>query len=73
MRRLRHATRDHRRSRQYGPRHRHPVHLLAAMDHASRAVLAQRQVGGAPDEVPAFQPLLDGLDLDGVVVTADAL
>jgi predicted transposase YbfD/YdcC len=26
-----------------------------------------------PGEVPAFQPLLDGLDLAGVVVTADAL
>jgi predicted transposase YbfD/YdcC len=50
-----------------------PVHLLAAMDHASRAVLAQRQVGGAPEEVPAFQPLLEPLDLAGVVVTADAL
>jgi hypothetical protein len=25
-----------------------PVHLLAAMDHTTRAVLAQRQVGGAP-------------------------
>jgi predicted transposase YbfD/YdcC len=50
-----------------------PVHLLAAMDHQSRAVLAQRQVGGAPEEVPAFQPLLAPLDLAGVVVTADAL
>jgi predicted transposase YbfD/YdcC len=50
-----------------------PVHLLAAMDHTSRAVLAQRQVGGAPQEVPAFQPLLDGLDLAGTVITADAL
>jgi predicted transposase YbfD/YdcC len=49
------------------------AHLLAAMDHITRQVLAQRQVAGAPDEVPAFQPLLDGLDLDGVVVTADAL
>jgi predicted transposase YbfD/YdcC len=49
------------------------LHLLAAMDHATRAVLAQRQVDGAPGEVPAFQPLLDGLDLAGVVVTADAL
>jgi predicted transposase YbfD/YdcC len=49
------------------------VHLLAAMDHQSRAVLAQRQVGGAPEEVGAFAPLLDGLDLAGVVVTADAL
>src|SRR6266536_1927316 len=43
------------------------------MDHTTRAVLAQRQVDGAPGEVPAFQPLLDGLDLASVVVTADAL
>jgi predicted transposase YbfD/YdcC len=50
-----------------------PVHLLAAMDHQRRAVLAQRQVGGAPEEVPAFAPLLEPLDLAGVVVTADAL
>jgi hypothetical protein len=49
------------------------VHLLAAMDHQRRAVLAQRQVGGAPEEVPAFAPLLAPLDLTGVVVTADAL
>ena len=50
-----------------------PVHLLAAMDHATRAVLGQHQVGGAPEEVPGFRPLLDGLDLAAVVVTADAL
>src|SRR6266540_7306363 len=50
-----------------------PVHLLAAMDHTSRAVLAQHQVGGAPEEVPAFAPLLAPLDLAGAVVTADAL
>jgi DDE family transposase len=50
-----------------------PVHLLAAMDHTSRAVLAQRQVGGAPEEVPAFAPLLTPLDLADVVVTTDAL
>ena len=49
------------------------VHLLAAMEHATRAVLAQRQVDGAPGEVPAFAPLLAGLDLAGAVVTADAL
>jgi hypothetical protein len=30
------------------------VHLLAAMDHTTRAVLAQRQVNGAPGEVPGF-------------------
>jgi predicted transposase YbfD/YdcC len=50
-----------------------PAHLLACMDHANRAVLAQRQVAGAPEEVPAFQPLLAPLDLAGVVVTTDAL
>jgi hypothetical protein len=50
----------------------HQVHLLAALDHHDGAVLAQRQVDGAPGEVPAFQPLLAGLDLAGVVVTADA-
>jgi predicted transposase YbfD/YdcC len=49
------------------------VHLLAAMEHATRAVLAQCQVGGAPEEVTAFAPLLEGLDLAGTVVTADAL
>jgi hypothetical protein len=31
------------------------VHLLAAMDHATRAVLAQRQVNRAPGEVSGFQ------------------
>jgi DDE_Tnp_1-associated len=31
-----------------------PAHLLACMDHTTRAVLAQRQVGGAPEEVTAF-------------------
>jgi predicted transposase YbfD/YdcC len=49
------------------------VHLLAAMDHATRTVLAQRHVDGAPGEVPGFRPLLADLDLAGVVVTADAL
>jgi hypothetical protein len=50
-----------------------PVHLLAAMDHTTRAVLAHRQVGGAPEEVPAFAPLLAPPDLAEVVVTTDGL
>jgi predicted transposase YbfD/YdcC len=53
--------------------HGRQVHLLAAMDHATRAVLAQCQVNGAPGEVPGFQPLLADLELTGTVVTADAL
>jgi predicted transposase YbfD/YdcC len=43
------------------------------MDQATRAVLAQRHVNGAPGEVPGLRPLLADLDLAGVVVTADAL
>ena len=49
------------------------IHLLAAQEHATRTVLAQRQVDGAPGEVPGLRPLLADLDLAGVVVTADAL
>jgi predicted transposase YbfD/YdcC len=49
------------------------AHLLAAMEHATRAVLAQRPVDGAPGEVPGLVPLLAGLDLAGAVITADAL
>lgn len=51
----------------------HQLHLLSAMEHASRRVLAQRAVDGAPGEVPGFAPLLAYLDLTGTVVTADAL
>ncbi len=43
------------------------------MDHATRAVLAQHAVDGAPGEVPGLRPLLGDLDLAGTVVTADAL
>lgn len=36
-------------------------------------VLAQRQIDGKSNEIPASAPLLDGLDLTGAVITADAL
>ena len=49
------------------------VHLLAAMDHSTRAVLAQADVNATTNEIARFQPLLDGVDLTGAVVTADAL
>jgi predicted transposase YbfD/YdcC len=49
------------------------VHLLAVMDHSSSAVLAQAEVDGTTNEITQFRPLLDGLDLAGRVVTADAL
>lgn len=48
------------------------VHLLAALRHGEGTVAGQRQVptGG---ELSGFAPLLDGIDLTGAVITADAL
>ncbi|MFY1676985.1 ISAs1 family transposase [Streptomyces sp. WMMC905] len=48
------------------------VMLLAAMAHSGE-VLAQRQVADKSNEIPAFAPLLNGLDLTGTLITADAL
>jgi predicted transposase YbfD/YdcC len=49
------------------------VHLLAASVHESQTVIAQRQVDAKSNEIPAFAPLLERLDLNGAVVTADAM
>jgi DDE_Tnp_1-associated len=49
------------------------VHLLAAMLAGSRAVLAPREIPHKTNDITAFAPLLDGLDLSGMLVTADAL
>jgi predicted transposase YbfD/YdcC len=48
------------------------IALLAAMTHRGD-VLAQRQIAGKSNEIPAFAPLLDTLDLTDTVITADAL
>jgi DDE_Tnp_1-associated/Transposase DDE domain len=49
------------------------VHLLAALDHADGVVLGQRVVDGKSNEITAFAPLLDGIDILGAIITADAL
>ncbi|MGW1554723.1 ISAs1 family transposase [Streptomyces sp. NPDC002346] len=49
------------------------VHLLAAVLHESQAVISQRQIAAKSNEIPAFAPLLEPLDLRGHVITADAL
>ncbi|MEU4654814.1 ISAs1 family transposase [Streptomyces sp. NPDC023723] len=46
--------------------------VIAAMTHSGQ-VLAQRQVDGKSNKIPAFAPLLDGIGLTGAVITADAL
>ena len=48
-------------------------HLLAALDQATGAVLTQQRVAGKSNEIPALRELLEPLNLDGVVVSADAM
>jgi len=52
---------------------RRRVHLLAALVHGSGTVVAQHQVDAKTNEITGFAPLLDSVDLAGVVITADAL
>jgi len=54
------------------------VHLLSAITHDVGTVLAQREVAAKTNEITELAPLLGevelaGIDLTGVVVTADAL
>lgn len=49
------------------------VHLLAALVHHEKVVIAQRQVDTKSNEITAFRPLLEPLALEGKVVTADAM
>ncbi|MFD8396765.1 hypothetical protein ACFV2N_48515 [Streptomyces sp. NPDC059680] len=48
-------------------------HLLSAVTHGRPVTLAQAEVGSKTNEVRHFRPLLAPLDLDGEVVTFDAL
>jgi DDE_Tnp_1-associated len=49
------------------------VHLLAAVLHEGQAVISQRQIAAKSNEISAFGPLLERLDLRGYVITADAM
>ena len=48
-------------------------HLLSAVVHEHGTVVAQQRVDRKTNETKVVGPLLDELDLEGVVVTADAL
>lgn len=50
-----------------------PVHLLSAFLHKEGAVVAQQAVLEKSNEITAFQPLLSPLELEGRVVTGDAM
>lgn len=49
------------------------VHLVAAFTHREGVVIAQRQIAGKSNEIPAAQALLKELDLEDVTVTVDAM
>ena len=53
--------------------HRPARHLFAAFEHASGVVVGQMQVEDKSNEITAFAPLLDRIDLTDTVITADAL
>lgn len=49
------------------------VHLFSAMLHGSGVVVGQEEVDERSNEITAFIPLLEGLDLTGALITADAM
>lgn len=48
-------------------------HLISALDQGTGVVVAQQRVAGKTSEIPALRDLLEPHDLQGTVVTADAL
>ncbi len=53
-------------------RQRH-VHLVAAFTHREGVVIAQQQVDGKSNEIPAVQGMIEDLELENVTVTMDAM
>jgi predicted transposase YbfD/YdcC len=49
------------------------LHLLSAIAHGSGVVVAQVAVESKTNEITKVEPLYDGVNIEGVVVTADAL
>jgi hypothetical protein len=48
-------------------------HLLAAATHGQALVLAQVDVHHKANEIPMFAPLLDSIDITGMLITAGCL
>lgn len=61
------GARNPRRSQEVAP------HLVAALDHTDGTVLGQVAVAAKSNEIPAVRTLLGYFDLDGVVITLDAM
>ena len=50
-----------------------PVHLFSAVLHEEGLVLGQKPVDQKTNEITVVKPLLEEMDIEGAVVTADAL
>jgi predicted transposase YbfD/YdcC len=55
------------------PRHEHPLHLVHAWDKANGLLLGQVAVDQKSNEITAVPALLELLDLDGAIVSMDAM
>lgn len=49
------------------------IHLLSAVIHKEGVVIAQEEVGEKTNEIKHVKPLLKNIDIEGAIVTADAL
>ena len=49
------------------------MHILSAFLHQQGVTVSQLEVGEKTNEIPMIQPLLDPLNIEGKVVTADAM
>ena len=49
------------------------THLLSAFTHEEGSVIAQKRVADKTNEIPCVAPLLEDLDIEGAVVTLDAM
>jgi predicted transposase YbfD/YdcC len=52
---------------------KHPLHVVSAWVSANRLVLGQAVVDEKSNEIPAIPPLLEMLELNGAIVTIDAM
>jgi predicted transposase YbfD/YdcC len=50
-----------------------PIHLLSALLHHEKLVLTQKKVGEKKNEISEFARLLKPLNIEGMLVTADAM
>jgi len=50
-----------------------PVHLVSAVLHKGATVVAQTRVAEKSNEITSVQPLLDEINIEGAVVTGDAM